>query len=153
MLHLLSYTAVTGLGRGNDALASALAERRSALAPCRFETVQLDTMVAEVDGLDDVGLRADLAAFDCRNNRLAQVTLEQDGLGDAVRTATAQMEVIGKRHYGLKAVPAGGGGGRQPTRELFDTLLLWQPRVALDDHGDARVTVPDDLELKLLAHR
>ena len=87
MLHLLSYTAVTGLGRGNDALASALAERRSALAPCRFETVQLDTMVAEVDGLDDVGLRADLAAFDCRNNRLAQLTLEQDGLGDAVRTA------------------------------------------------------------------
>jgi len=62
--------------------------------------------------------------------------------GDAVRTATAQMEVIGKRHYGLKAVPAGGGGGRQPTRELFDTLLLWQPRVALDEHGDARVTVP-----------
>jgi uncharacterized protein YfaS (alpha-2-macroglobulin family) len=62
--------------------------------------------------------------------------------GDAVRTATAQMEVIGKRHYGLKALPAGGGGGRQPTRELFDTLLLWQARVALDDHGDARVTVP-----------
>jgi alpha-2-macroglobulin len=62
--------------------------------------------------------------------------------GDAVRTATAQMEVIGKRHYGLKAIPAGGGGGRQPTRELFDTLLLWEPRVALDDKGDATVTVP-----------
>ena len=87
VLNLLSYTAVTGLGRGNDALASALAERRSALAPCRFETVQLDTMVAEVDGLDDVGLRADLAAFDCRNNRLAQLALEQDGFADAVRTA------------------------------------------------------------------
>jgi uncharacterized protein YfaS (alpha-2-macroglobulin family) len=61
--------------------------------------------------------------------------------GDGVRTATAQMEVIGKRHYGLKAVPAGGGGGRQPTRELFDTLLLWKPRVALDEHGDAQVMV------------
>src|SRR4030095_13026181 len=87
VLHLLSYTAVTGLGRGNDALAAALAERRSALAPCRFETVRLETMVAEVRGLEDVGLRPDLAAFDCRNNRLAQLTLEQDGLGDAVRTA------------------------------------------------------------------
>src|SRR5262249_16711138 len=62
--------------------------------------------------------------------------------GDAVRTATAQMEVLGKRHYGLKAIPAGGGGGRQPTRELFDTLLLWEPRVALDDKGDATVSVP-----------
>ena len=87
MLHFLSYTAVTGLGRGVDALADALAQRRSALAPCRFETVQLDTMVAEVEGLDAVLLRADLAAFECRNNRLAQLALEQDGFADAVRAA------------------------------------------------------------------
>jgi 3-oxoacyl-[acyl-carrier-protein] synthase-1 len=87
VLHFLSYTAVTGLGRGVDALADALAQRRSALAPCRFETVQLDTMVAEVEGLDAVLLRADLAAFECRNNRLAQLALEQDGFADAVRAA------------------------------------------------------------------
>jgi uncharacterized protein YfaS (alpha-2-macroglobulin family) len=31
--------------------------------------------------------------------------------GYAVRTATAQMNVIGKRHFGLKALPQGGGGG------------------------------------------
>ncbi len=87
MLHFVSYTAVTGLGRGVDALADALARRRSALAPCRFETAQLDTMVAEVEGLDAVPLRADLAAFECRNNRLAQLALEQDGFADAVRDA------------------------------------------------------------------
>ena len=87
MLHFLSYTAVTGLGRGVDALADALAQRRSALAPCRFETVQLNTMVAEVEGLDAEPLRADLAAFECRNNRLAQLALEQDGFADAVRAA------------------------------------------------------------------
>jgi len=85
VLRFLSYTAVTGLGRGVDALADALAQRRSALAPCRFETVQLDTMVAEVEGLDAAPLRADLAAFECRNNRLAQLALEQDGFADAVR--------------------------------------------------------------------
>ncbi len=62
--------------------------------------------------------------------------------GYAVRTATAQLEVVGKRHYGQKAVPTGGGGGRQPTRELFDTLLLWAPRVALDERGEAVVQVP-----------
>ena len=44
-------------------------------------------MVAADQGLEDVRLRPDLAAFDCRNNRLAQLTLEQDGLDDAVRTA------------------------------------------------------------------
>ena len=87
MLHFVSYTVVTGLGRGVDALADALAQQRSALAPCRFETVQLDTMVAEVEGLDAAPLRADLAAFECRNNRLAQLALEQDGFADAVRAA------------------------------------------------------------------
>ncbi|MBX3027177.1 alpha-2-macroglobulin [bacterium] len=62
--------------------------------------------------------------------------------GYDVRTATAQMEVIGKRHYGRKAIPSGGGGGRQATRELFDTLLLWAGRVPLDADGNATVEVP-----------
>ncbi len=59
-----------------------------------------------------------------------------------VQTATAQMEIIGRRHYGKKAVPAGGGGGRSPTRELLDTLLLWKPAIQLDAKGQARVEVP-----------
>ena len=59
-----------------------------------------------------------------------------------VETSTAQMEIIGRRHYGRKAVPAGGGGGRGATRELLDTLLLWNPRVALDANGQAQVNVP-----------
>jgi uncharacterized protein YfaS (alpha-2-macroglobulin family) len=62
--------------------------------------------------------------------------------GYGVQTATAQLEVVGKRHYGLKALPQGGGGGRQPTRELFDTLLLWKGRVPLDASGEASVEVP-----------
>ncbi|GLR11607.1 peptidase inhibitor [Chitinimonas prasina] len=59
-----------------------------------------------------------------------------------LNTATAQGQVIGKRHYGRKAVPAGGGGGRNGTRELFDTLLLWKARVVLDAKGEAMVEVP-----------
>ncbi|MEO5606752.1 MAG: alpha-2-macroglobulin family protein, partial [Polaromonas sp.] len=59
-----------------------------------------------------------------------------------VETSTAQMEIIGRRHYGRKAVPAGGGGGRSSTRELLDTLLLWNPKVQLDAQGQATVTVP-----------
>jgi hypothetical protein len=62
--------------------------------------------------------------------------------GYEVQTATAQMQVIGKRHYGLKALPSGGGGGRQITRELFDTLLLWKGRVALDADGEAEMEIP-----------
>ncbi|MDP3221835.1 MAG: alpha-2-macroglobulin family protein, partial [Rubrivivax sp.] len=60
----------------------------------------------------------------------------------AVETATAQGEIIGRRHYGRKALPPGGGGGRNPTRELFDTLLLWRGTVVLDAQGQAVVDVP-----------
>src|SRR5690606_16718418 len=59
-----------------------------------------------------------------------------------VQTATGQSQVVGRRHYGRKALPAGGGGGKSPTRELLDTLLMWQPDVQLDAQGRARLTVP-----------
>jgi uncharacterized protein YfaS (alpha-2-macroglobulin family) len=59
-----------------------------------------------------------------------------------VETSTAQMEIIGRRHYGRKAVPAGGGGGKSGARELLDTLLLWNPSIQLDAKGQAQVVVP-----------
>lgn len=62
--------------------------------------------------------------------------------GLEVQTATAQMQVVGKRHYGRKAVPSGGGGGRDTARELFDSLLTWRGRVLLDGNGEATVAVP-----------
>ena len=71
---------------------------------------------------------------------LLQAMIRKRGYG--VETSTAQMQIIGKRHYGKKAAPAGGGGGQFPTRELFDTLLLWNPRVVLDANGEALVSVP-----------
>ena len=62
--------------------------------------------------------------------------------GIEVNSSTSAMQVIGKRHYGKKALPAGGGGGRQTSRELFDTLLLWKARVKLDAQGRAQLEVP-----------
>ncbi len=66
--------------------------------------------------------------------------------GIEVSTSTAQMQVIGKRHFGRKALAAGGGGGglggRKSVRELFDTLLFWQARVRLDGKGHAEALVP-----------
>ncbi len=59
-----------------------------------------------------------------------------------VQTSTAQGQVIGKRHFGKKGVAPGGGGGSASSRELFDTLLLWEGRVALDPQGHARIEVP-----------
>ena len=59
-----------------------------------------------------------------------------------VQTSTAQMQVVGKRHFGRKAVAHGGGGGRGASRELFETLLLWHGRVKLDANGEAALPVP-----------
>lgn len=62
--------------------------------------------------------------------------------GIEVETSTASMQVVGKRHYGRKALAQGGGGGRQSARELFDTLLLWKATVPLDARGRATVDIP-----------
>ena len=62
--------------------------------------------------------------------------------GIDVETSTAVSQVIGRRHFGKKALAPGGGGGRQVSRELFDTLLLWRGRVKLDANGRAEVDVP-----------
>lgn len=59
--------------------------------------------------------------------------------GYEMSTATSQMMVIGKRHFGRKALPHGGGGGKQLTRELFDTLVYWKSAIPLDDSGEADV--------------
>ena len=63
-----------------------------------------------------------------------------------VATSTAQMQVVGKRHYGKKAVAAGGGGGAGDAsgvnRENFKPVLLWQGHVTLDTKGEAQVAVP-----------
>ncbi|WP_206364990.1 alpha-2-macroglobulin family protein [Sphingomonas panacis] len=63
----------------------------------------------------------------------------------SVLTSTAQTQVVGKRHYGKKAVEAGGGGGADSSglnRENFQPVLLWKDHVALDANGHARVAVP-----------
>ncbi|CAN5405002.1 MG2 domain-containing protein [soil metagenome] len=61
-----------------------------------------------------------------------------------VLTSTGQTQVVGKRHYGRKAVEAGGGGGADSgvTRENFRPVLLWKGRVPLDANGHARIAVP-----------
>ncbi|RAS06775.1 beta-ketoacyl-[acyl-carrier-protein] synthase family protein [Cupriavidus alkaliphilus] len=84
------FTATSCLGAGLDATLAALRAQRGGLAPCRFGDVALDTYIGEVAGLDAVTLPAALAMFDCRNNRLAQLALEQDGFAERVREAAAR---------------------------------------------------------------
>ncbi|AAN49385.1 alpha-2-macroglobulin family protein [Leptospira interrogans] len=62
--------------------------------------------------------------------------------GNSVQTSTAQLHVVGRRHFGLKSLPPGGGGGGATTRELFDTLLFWKPDLKPDENGFLEVEIP-----------
>ncbi len=85
-----AMTATSALGRGLDATLRALRERRSGLAPCQFETVTLDMQIGEVAGVEAVALPEPLAAFACRNNRLAELGLAQDAFSAAVQRSAAR---------------------------------------------------------------
>jgi 3-oxoacyl-[acyl-carrier-protein] synthase I len=90
-LALSSFTATSALGCGLPATLAALHAGRSGLAPCAFESVTLDTCVGEVAGVDASALPPALRAeFDCRNNRLAWLGLNQDGFAQAVERAAGR---------------------------------------------------------------
>ena len=89
-LVLSAFTATSCIGRGLQPTLATLRAERSGLVPCTFETVQLDTYVGEVAGVDATVLPPGLDEFECRNNRLAWLGLTQDGLAEAVRAAAAR---------------------------------------------------------------
>lgn len=84
-LLISAYTLVNALGQGKKASLLALQQEKGGLRPCDFEDVTLDTWIGRVEGLEPI--TGELAAFDCRNNRLAQLALEQDDFSKAVAAA------------------------------------------------------------------
>ena len=89
-LAITHHTLVTALGHGREATFAALREGRTGLARRGFETADIGSWLGVVDGLDEMAWREDLAAFDCRNNRLAELALRADGFAGAVRAAAAR---------------------------------------------------------------
>lgn len=94
---VISHSTLTNsLGLGLDETLNSLRRRKTGLAACSFEDVDLDTYIGKVDILDAYRVRSDLSKYDCRNNRLAQLSLEQDGFDDAV--------LVAKNKYGAGRV-------------------------------------------------
>jgi 3-oxoacyl-[acyl-carrier-protein] synthase-1 len=86
-LAVTDFTLVTALGAGRAATLEALLASRSGLAQQDFETAAIGTWLGVAAGVDDVALAGELSAFDCRNNRLAELGLRADGFGDRVHRA------------------------------------------------------------------
>jgi 3-oxoacyl-[acyl-carrier-protein] synthase-1 len=89
-LAIRAYTATTALGTGRDAQAVALRARRGGLRRNDFGAAatdaRLDTWIGRVAGLETMPLPTQWAQWECRNNRLAWLALQQDRILDAVAT-------------------------------------------------------------------
>lgn len=89
-LRITSYTYTSCLGAGRSANWNAIQAGRSGLKPCDFFQIRdLNTWIGEVANLDQV-LPSRLADFDCRNNRLAWLALQQDGFFSTAEAAIAR---------------------------------------------------------------
>lgn len=83
-LAITHYTITSALGAGVDAQLNALQADATGLRHRTFESCNIACWIGKVRGLDQA-LPAELATWECRNNRLAWLALQQDGFLKAVR--------------------------------------------------------------------
>jgi len=86
-LALSHFCVVTSVGAGQAATLAALQQGQSGLQRVGGGNTRPSTYVGEITAVEDAALPPELAAFDCRNNRLAAMALAEDGFSDAVADA------------------------------------------------------------------
>lgn len=123
-IRIAAYTVTNALGRGVAASLADLRRGRTGLRPCDYrDAAGLQTYIGRVEALEDEPLTGELARFDCRNNRLARLGLEQDGFAAAVRCA--------RERYGRRRVAVFMGTS---TSGIEETERAYQAR---DPHTGA----------------
>ena len=130
-LLLSNFTAASCIGLGLAQTLESLLAQRSGLKPCDFETVDIETHIGEVAGVDAVRLPPELSAYDCRNNRLAELALQQDDCMEAVRSAAGR--------YGRKRIGVFMGTS---TSGILQTELAYRHRDRLT------AALPDSFEYR-----
>jgi 3-oxoacyl-[acyl-carrier-protein] synthase-1 len=116
-LAVAAHTATSAMGRGLDAQREALQHGRSGLRPNDFSSAPLACWIGRVEGLEHAALPAAYAPWECRNNRLAWLGLNQDGFLDRVR---AVRERCGAARVGLFLGPSTSSIGA--TEEAYRRL-------------------------------
>lgn len=86
-LKLSNYTVTNALGAGNAASVFALQQGQSGLSKNNFAGCDLETYIGRVAGLEDITLSKNLSVFECRNNCLAYLALQQDNFTESVLAA------------------------------------------------------------------
>ena len=125
---ITAFTLTNALGTGVESSLNALKTGTSGLRPCDLQGVGLETWIGRVDTIEGVNLPDQLRAFDCRNNRLAYLAIQQDGLPKAIDQAVSRYGAdrigvfIGTSTSGIASTEqAYISQGSEPT-ELVDEL-------------------------------
>ena len=95
-LTVLAFTATTAAGLGSAKLWDAVFNARSHLRANDFTPTPIAAWIGRVDGLETTALPAQFAEWECRNNRLAWLALNQDGFFDRALAAVT--------HFGARRV-------------------------------------------------
>ena len=126
-LRIRDYTLTSALGAGKPAHLAALREQRTGLSQTSFESCTLSTWTGQVEGLDRP-LAGELASWDCRNNRLAELGLRQDGFLESVERLRQRH---GAQRVGVFLGTSTSGIGHtelayhERQREAGDALPVW----------------------------
>jgi len=120
-LPVTGLTIINALGAGLDATWKALYAARSGLRPNDFEDARIKTWIGRVDAVETSTVAEALAEWDCRNNRLAQLGLQQDCFEEAVHKA--------RRKYGPDRIAVLLG---TTTSGILETELAYRRRDASD---------------------
>ena len=83
-LEIGAYTATSAAGVGLIDMRSSIAARRSGLRRNDFPGCDLETWIGRVDGVEGVELPSDASHLASRNNRLAWMGLQQDGMLESI---------------------------------------------------------------------
>jgi len=116
-LLLSHYTATTCAGRGLAAHLDMLRAAGTGLKPGGFAHCDLNTYIGAVAGADEALIDGELARFNCRNNRIALIAVQQDNFVEHAREAVAR--------YGSKRVGVFIGTS---TAGVLETELAYRQR-------------------------
>lgn len=123
-LSITHYSATSAAGTGLAALRESLAGGQTGLRRNNFEGCDLDTWIGRVPDIEGVELPGSLDHLQSRNNQLAWLGLQQDGMLDAVATLA---ERLGPHRIGVVMGTSTSSIGR--TEEAY---------AQLDDSGRMR---------------
>ena len=122
-LKISAWTLTNALGPGIAASLENLREQRSGLRENNFPGVELETSIGRVAGIEEAELPEQLQQFDCRNNRLAMLGLNQDDF-------IAQID-IARSKYGADRIGVFMGTSTSGIQEAERAFVNFNPGNAM----------------------